>query len=198
MPAPMKTACAIYLACILPNMAAVILWDESVSGDLADDYTTPTLLTAGLGDNRVIGRLTGLDFDLDVFTVTVGAGHQLSALRLVNYTTGTPANLGFIGMQPGSNLSSPPSNFFSDPIGYVLYGTWAVGLDILPNVVVGQPFNNVNPLPAGKYAIWLNEVGPASTYEWSFEVTTIPEPGSMMLVIGGLLTPFFLRTRTRS
>lgn len=194
----MKTACALYLACILPNMAAVVLWDESIAGDLADDYTTPTLLTAVLGENRVIGRLTGLDFDLDILTVTVGAGHQLSALRLVNYTTGTLGNLGFIGMQPGSNLSSPPSSSFSDPIGYVLYGTWAIGTDILPNMVVGPPFNLTNPLPSGQYAVWLNEVGPASTYEWSFEVTTIPEPSSIMLWIGGFLTPFFLRTRPRS
>lgn len=195
---PIKVACACYLACILPNMAAVVLWDESISGDLADDYTTPTLLIAALGDNRVAGSLRGSDLDLDVFTVTIGNGHQLSAIRLINYTTGNPANVGFMGMQPGSNLSSPPGNSFPDPIGYVLYGNWAVGQDVLPTIVGGQPFNNANPLPAGQYAVWLNETGASSSYQWSFEVTAIPEPSAVIILLGSMLIPLLVRRRPLS
>lgn len=195
---PIKVAFACYFSSILPTMAAVVLWDESISGDLADDYTTPTLLNAVIGDNRVAGSLRGSDLDLDLFTLTISVGHELSAIRLINYTTGSATNVGFMGMQPGSNLSSPPSNSFSDPIGYVLYGNWAVGQDILPTIVGGKPFNGANPLPAGQYAIWLNETGASSIYQWSFEITPIPEPGAAVILIGGLLGPIFLRGRLLS
>lgn len=192
---PVKVAFACYLACALPNRAAVVLWDEAISGDLSDDYTTPTLLTTVLGDNRVVGSLRGTDLDLDLFTLTVSAGHELRAIRLVDYTTANPTNVGFMGMQPGSNLSNPPSNSFPDPIGYVLYGTWAIGQDILPTVVGGQPFNGINPLPADQYAVWLNETGASSRYQWSFEVAAIPEPGVLVMLNGCLLGTLLRRKR---
>lgn len=195
---PIKAAFACCLACNLPSMAAVVLWDESISGDLADDYTTPTLLNANLGDNRIAGGLRGSDLDLDLFTLTVSVGHELSGIRLINYNSAVTTNVGFMGIQSGSQLSSPPSNSFPDPIGYVLYGNWAVGQDILPTVVGGKPFNGVNPLPAGQYAVWLNETGSSSRYEWSFEVTAVPEPNTIIILLGGLLVPLSLRRRPLS
>ncbi len=178
-------------------MSAVVLWDETISGDLADDFSVPTQLHTVPGDNRVAGGLRGYDFDLDLFTLTVTEGYQLSGVSLISYSSGSLANQSFLGMQPGSRLSTFPNANFGDPIGYVLYGNWAVGQDVLPTIVRGRPFSDANPLPSGSYAVWLNETGEASRYEWSFQVTAIPEPRLLVSMMGGLGLTLFRRRRSK-
>ena len=59
---------------------AVVVYDESVSGDLPGTTSPLTNFVLGVGTNTVTGRvgtLTGFPFDFDSFAFTVPAGTQL-------------------------------------------------------------------------------------------------------------------------
>ena len=172
-------ACALGLALVAP--AGAVVYSESIDGELSGIHTSPTPLTLDVGSNSLLGDLAGGGTDVDLLSLVVPTGAELVAIRLAAFSGGGAGS--FFGMQPGSILSSPPSSTFPDAIGYVLISGGLVGTDVLDEVVFGPPFNFQQPLPAGEYAVWLNETGAASSYELNFEVAAIPEP-SLPAVLG--------------
>jgi hypothetical protein len=194
----MRNQIAALLAITLVPCAsgAVFIHDESLHGDLSDDYLAPTLLTPGLGISTLKG--TVVSGDRDLFTLVVAAGMRLDSLKLLNYTTDSenPDNLSYMMSQPGTTLSSPPSNDFADSIGYVGFGAWAVERNILRSITTGPPYNYAATLGQGSYAFWINETGPRSGYEFQFAVSEIPEISSWAGIL--LAAPLCFRRRRNS
>jgi hypothetical protein len=191
----MRNPIAALLALTLAHGAsgAVFVYDELLHGDISDDYLLPAVLTPGAGASTLKG--TVVDGDRDLFTLVVAAGLRLDSLRLLSYSTDSenPENLSYMMSQPGTTLSSPPSNDFADPIGYVGFGTWAVGRNVLRTITAGPPYDYAATLGPGSYAFWINETGPVSGYEFQFNVTAVPEPSTLI----GILLAAPLCTRRR-
>lgn len=191
----MKHSIVALLALILAPAAtaAVFVHVESLHGDLSDNYLIPTLLTPGAGSSTLKG--TVVDGDRDLFTLVVAAGLRLDSIKLLSYTTDSenPENLSYLMSQPGAILSSPPSNDFADPIGYVGFGAWAVGRNVMRNITVGPPYDYAATLGSGTYAFWINETGPTSGYEFQFNVTAVPEASALLGIL--LSAPICFRRR---
>ena len=171
-----------------PALAQTLFFhDEATSGDLSDNYLSPTQLTVGLGNNILTGSLSGGTNDLDLFELIVPQGLEVTAIRLLDFEGGLAGS--FLIMQPGSTLSAPPANDFSDPVGFTILSPGGVGSDLLPTIALPgitslAPFFGVDTLTEGSYAGWLNETGPSSTYSLQFEAsstTAVPEPSAALL-----------------
>jgi hypothetical protein len=158
----------------ITHAASTILWDEGVHGDLSDDFEVPSMLTVAAGENLISGIFSASDADL--FTIVVPQGLTLTRIQLTSYTHDNSDNLSFFGMQRGATLSSPPSSFFHDEIGYTLFGSWALdGTDLL--AILSSYPEVQTPLVEGKYAFWLNETSSSSASgTLSFTAEAIPEP----------------------
>ncbi len=155
---------------------SIIQFDESLSGDLSDDYLNPNTFTFQQGSNVITGGLLGGSADLDLFSFTIPSGFELNQILVNSFFGGN--NGSFLLLQPGSVLSAPPSNFFMDPIGFSIFNDTFVadGTDLLPIVTNGPPFNSIPTLSSGVYAAWLNEIDFPSLYSLDFVVTAVPEP----------------------
>jgi len=159
---------------------------EATDGDLSDDYLAPTIINITLGDNILEGGLDGGTTDLDLFRLSVPRGLEISAI-ILEAASGGGGGGSFLGLQPGSTLSSAPSNNFADFIGYGLIPASSVGTDYLPVITLPAistlpPFYGAESLEAGDYAGWLNETGDSSTYRLNFVATQVPEPSSISLL----------------
>jgi len=115
----------------MPTDSDNIVYDESVDGDLSDDGTTPTEITFGPGNNRIISdQESG---NADYFTVVIPDGYQLAAINLENYEAADDAFIGIV------NAATIDGNMASDLSGGLIYGSGDVGTDILPEM--GMQYN---------------------------------------------------------
>lgn len=173
---------------------AVVLWDESSSGDLSDNQAAPSTFTLGIGSNNVTGTVNGGTDSQDWLAFTVAAGLQLSSVTLVSYTS-TDAQ-GFTGVQSGTAFVGSPFDAGSY-LGYAHYGTGAqngslptanlVGVDILP--IMGDNVNAAPgsqgftpPLGSGNYAFLIQQLGASTIYQFDYAVTAVPEPRSQAVL----------------
>ncbi|MEL6353504.1 MAG: Ig-like domain-containing protein, partial [Cyanobacteria bacterium J06627_28] len=148
-------------------------YDEATSGDISNDPNNPLVLTLEEGTTRLTAT-TG-NSDQEYVTVTVPEGFELSSLVLESYS---PNDVAFIGVQEGDVFTQPLDNTAdtSEFLGYTLFGTSAVGTDILDNIgngsngsdFGGQGFEG--PLPAGTYTFALQQLGPESDYTLAFNL----------------------------
>jgi hypothetical protein len=190
-------AALLTLASTAPGWAAVFYHDESVAGELSHEYLLPTVFTPGAGSSVLKG--TVIAGAPDLFTLVVAAGLRLDSLALLRYTTDAenPENLSYLMSQPRATLSAPPSNDFAEPIGYVGFGEWAVGRNVLRVITAGPPYDYAATLGPGSYAFWINETGPVSGYEFQFNVAAVPEPSALWFTLIGL-PAVFLRRRVHA
>lgn len=193
-----------FVFCSSAAAQASVIYDESVSGDLSNSGTAPTVLTVGLGSNQVFGTTgkTNNTIDRDYFTFTVPAGEVLSAITVLPGTQ-TLGTLGesFIGMEAGPQVTigTSPTNA-SGLLGWLHYGIADIGVDILP--LMGSAGDGATgftaPLPSGMYSFWVQEAS-AGTVHYGFDFTiATPEPGSqstLLVGLGLLLTKLVLRSR---
>jgi hypothetical protein len=188
----------IALLSITPCMGAVFVYDEAISGDVSDNYLLPLLFSPSAGTSTIRGTIS--DSDRDLFTINIASGLSLDSIRLLSYTTDSenPENVSYLLSQPGAFLSAPPDNDFSDPIGYIGFGEWAEGREILRFLTTGPPYDYANKLGPGDYAFWVNETGPNSSYSFSFTVTenSVPEPSVFMVLL--VSVGFLCRRSNRS
>ncbi len=173
-------------------------YDEAINGDLSDAYTSPSPISIIMGSNVLSGSLAGGSNDLDLFRLDVPVGLEITEIRLLDLIGG--GNASYFMLQPGSTLSSAPSNSFGDPVGFAAIGSAGVGNDLLPTITLPgitslAPFFGAATLTAGSYAGWLNETGAASSYSLNFIASPIPEPSSVLLL--GVCAISFLSKRTR-
>jgi len=149
-------------------------YDEAVSGDISNNPSDPLDLALAQGETR-LSATTG-NGDQEYVTVTVPEGSQLASIVLESYS---PNDVGFVGVQEGSTFTQPLDNSaeLSEFLGYTLFGTSAVGTDILDNIgngsngpgFGGQGFEG--PLPSGTYTFALQQLGPESDYTLVFNTT---------------------------
>ncbi|MGI9474763.1 MAG: GEVED domain-containing protein [Rubripirellula sp.] len=171
--------------------------DEGANGTvnpLSTDHLNPTNLgSLTQGSNIVRGYVESAKSvgNVDVFTITVDAGFELSSLEVLEYAYNTPpANPNernaFLAFNDGSTF---PYNAFDLDINenpfldesQFLGGT-VFGLDDLPNegggnllpraaVVTGRGFTP--PLAAGTYTFYVQQTGPANSYALDFRVSAV-------------------------
>lgn len=136
-----KAVCAALMIFAPLAAGAVFTYDETLDGDISDNYLAPSVLTPGAGASTLKG--TVVDGDRDLFTLIVAAGLRLDSIRVLSYTTDSenPDNLSYLMSQPGFTLSSPPTNDFADAVGYVCFGKWAEGRNVLNIITVGPPYD---------------------------------------------------------
>jgi hypothetical protein len=168
------------------------LWDESMSGDLSNNQAAPSTFSLASGANNVIGTVGGGDTQ-DWITLTVPAGLQLSSLTLASYVSADVQ--GFTGVQAGTAFVGS----VNDPaayLGYAHFGTAAdngslptanlVGVDILP--IMGNPSaapgsqGFTPPLGSGSYVFLIQQLGSATSYQFGYGVTPVPEVRSQAIV----------------
>jgi hypothetical protein len=177
---------------------AIVIWDEGIQTDFSNIQASPTYLLLGNGKNTIIGSVqTGADVN-DWFTVTVPVGFQLDSL--VNSAYDSVDDQGHIGFQISSVFVGA---FNIDPsvyAGYSHFGHHAqngsnpvfnsVDMDLFPIMQVqaagSQGFSV--PLGAGDYAFIIQQTGEMTSYQFDFNVTPVPEPGTILLTGIGCMT----------
>jgi MYXO-CTERM domain-containing protein len=174
---------------------AVVVWDESVSGDLSNSGLAPTALALGPGSNVVRGltgrAVAGGTVDRDYFSITVPSGSFLNSMTVLPGTVGQgPTLVSFVGLQAGAQVTVPTSaTTAAGLMGYWLYGAPDVGKDLLPLMAV--PSNGSAgfgvPLPAGVYSFWVQDTGVGdAVYGFDLGVSAVPAPPASLLMALGL------------
>ena len=165
--------------------ADIVIWDESVHGDLSGDRLIPTPVNLALGINTLIASsLTG---DREYVRMTIPAGMNLSGIVHVSWVSTDP--LAFIGVQQGASFTEPPTGTnVANVLGYTHFGPGAgtLGLDILPAIGTGPgAIGFTPPLPGNVYTFWIQQTGASlATYRLDFVVA--PSPGTGILAAAGL------------
>ncbi len=208
-----KLARAAVFATILLIAAPALAtnYSESSSGDLSNSQTVPTTLALTSGSNVVTGTVNGSTDSQDWIAVTVPAGFQLSHYVNTIYSApggGPPADAqGFTGFDFGANFGADSPFTAGSYAGYSHFGTGAtnggvnggvatttVGVDLfgaqyMRNNVTGGSAEGATgftaPLPAGSYTFLIQQLGNSIAYGFDFQVTAVPEPGSVLLVAYG-------------
>lgn len=148
-------------------------FDEGVSGDISNDRLAPTAVALTLGSNLVQGTFGQSPVpnvrDLDYFTVTVPAGHQLDAVILTNLVAGG-ANA-FLAVQAGPVMTMPSNSVDPSPLlGWTHTYTNQVGTNLLAAMAIS------GPLAAGSYTFWSQETDTSAawSYGYNFQVFLVP------------------------
>ncbi len=162
-------------------------WNEFTDGDLSGAGAFPTLITFTEGSNLIegtMGRLNGTGpLDADVWSFTIAAGYYLTGID------------SFMAIQTGTSID------MSDPSVHLSNGLWSEEFDGFGNTYTdmmnilltpefgSSPFETfTSPLGAGIYTFWVQEVSDQVSYRIDFEVTPVPEPGSLVsLGLAGVL-----------
>jgi PEP-CTERM motif len=191
MPAPFRILSVAVLLVLSLHGRAAIVWAENINGDLSSDPAAPTPITFQLGSNIINGTVfTGTD-TRDYITFTIGAGFQLTSLRLLVYDdlgTGTPndGNTGFHAINLGAT-SFIPSVLTADQFLGGDHLNPPVGVDLLPTLasapLAGTGFTV--PLGPGTYSYLVQQTGPQVT-GYSLEFDVVPEPSSVVLAMVGI------------
>jgi MYXO-CTERM domain-containing protein len=178
-------------------------YTEASSGDLSNNGLAPTSLSFEPGSNQVIGTtgrslLTGVD--RDYFTFVVPAGYVWSAvIELPNTVVG--GSMSFFGVQAGNQVTvSPYAADATGLLGWTHFTGGQAGTDLLPLIGTGGLGSTgfTPPLPAGTYAIWVQDFNTGTaTYGFDLQITpgSVPEPGIAALALAGLVAVFSRRSR---
>ena len=184
----LKIIAGLGLGAVTSFTQAVVIYDESVNGDLPGNRLAPTLLNANLGSNEVIGSMNR-DIDIEYFTVVVQQGHQLDALVAAELVA--PDGRSFIGVQGGSQFTVTPATVqASDLLGYAHFGFQEgnIGTNILDDMGSGfgaQGFTG--PLSTGSYTFWLQNINDIANYRLDFQITAaVPEPSENAMLLAGI------------
>ncbi len=160
--------------------------------DLSNSGGSPTFLTFGAGHNIIEGSMgwNGVTLDADIWTFTIAAGYEVSAINLVTYNGPNPvAPAGhFMALAAGNTIDTAQS------VNHLSNGLWREELDGLGNtntnllaiLQAGPAFGGIGfsgNLQAGDYTFWVQEGSNfVNQYCIDFVVTPVPEPGSALLL----------------
>lgn len=174
------------------------IYDESVSGDLSNNWAAPTSLSFTPGSNEVLGSLVRPSStspgDRDYFSFTVPIGYQIQAINVLPGTVGGGSGVSFFGIDSGLSFldpnTTPNATLAASLLGYTLYGASDVGSSILPRLAASNtstpPAHGFTSLGPGTYSIWIQE-GSVGTFSYGFDVViATPEPATWLLCCAGL------------
>jgi hypothetical protein len=198
-------AAALLAWCSGANVANAATYDEAIHGDLSGTAAAPTPWVLAAGANSLVGTaganaLAGTD-DFDLVAIEVPAGHQLDSITLVSYVNPDVFAMSFIGLQAGSPWLD---GFGFDIAGYWLMGwthiqTPMAGVDLLPLIQShANPPEFTLPLPSGVYTMLLEDVDLTISYSLLYNVSAVPEPGSITLLATSIVGVTALRRRRRA
>ncbi|MBL8086934.1 MAG: hypothetical protein JNM85_02545 [Chthonomonas sp.] len=179
--------CSIAAFGLTTSSHALILWKESVNGDLSNNRLSPTALTLAGGVNVI--QATTSNGDREYFSLKVPVGCQLDKLILSDYVSNDMR--AFIGFQKGTTMTVDPNA--PDPsalLGYAHFGPGgvSVGNDLLPAMATGfGAIGFTTPLPAGDYTYWVNQLGASTNWEMQWHVSAVPEPAAIIPLTMGVL-----------
>lgn len=179
-------AAAIALAPAAVNAAN---YDESVLGDISSTPATPSTWNLEAGANILKGS-AGTSSDYDLLTFVIPAGHRLDTLFLDAHQIQGYAS--FLGIQSGATWTAGLgwSVDGTKLLGWDLFDVSSVGTDRLPQIALNgnteaQQFTP--PLGSGTYTLLLQDVQTPFTYQFTFNVSAVPEPATLGLAALGLL-----------
>jgi len=209
------------LAALASSGHAAVIWDESVDGLLSSNYNTPTAFTLVPGISSVLG-IVGTDGSAispypnanyqDFLSVTIPVGYQLSSYVCPYWYSPGGDDTGFTGVVQGPTFFG---NIFdtSNYLGWTHVGTGTfddpqdaekpvvtIGVNLLP--IMGGNYYNYGaqgfsgPLPSGTYTFLIQQQDADNYYQYDYGVTTVPEPGTLGLLVGGAILAM-QRRRTR-
>lgn len=198
-------AVALLAWCAAINPANAAMYDEAIHGDLSGTAASPTPWVLSAGANPLMGTagtnaLAGTA-DFDLVAIEIPAGHQLDSITLVSYVNPDVFAMSFIGLQAGSPWLD---GFGFDIAGFWLMGwthiqTPMAGVDLLPHIQShANPPEFTLPLPSGVYTMLLEDVDTTVSYSLLYDVSAVPEPGSIVLLATSIIGMATLRRRRRA
>lgn len=175
----------------------VVVWDESIHGDLSGNRLAPTNLSLGLGTNAVIA--TSVAGDLEYVHMSLPAGGAFTSIVLSGWIS--EDNVAFIAVQAGTVFTEPPvGTNVANLLGWTHFGPFAVppGEDLLGPM--GTGFGAIGftpPLAGSDFVFWIQQTGPApTTYRLDFNVVPTPGGAGLLWVAAGLGLSARRRRRT--
>lgn len=193
-----RTFCV--LALLAPGIGgAAVTYDEAVNGDFANANLASTGISPGTfagvladGINTIkgtFGNSTAPVRDTDVFSFTIPAGYQLTAIDLAFTTlSGDSGGGAYFGIQGGLNIGTGISTVGSNLSNALVSDSG----DLLASFAAGPEFGGTGltaPLGAGDYTIFLSETAAVVGYSMDFAVSAVnpvPEPGEWAMLLAGL------------
>ncbi len=176
---------------------AVTIYDEAIDGDFNGIVGGPTFLSPGTdigalqsGINSIFGSFgQGVGpRDDDVFTFTVPVGYVLSGMELTQFLPSSSVGGGsyvainddaFVGTglsTAAGNLSDALVSTSGDLFAEFLSGPYSFGSRI------------TQPLAAGVYSMFWSEISTSVDYQLDLELTAVPVPASVFLLITAVIS----------
>lgn len=197
-----------------PLVSQATDYNESIHGDLSNDWLNPGLLLLsygqignnGMAGNNILtgttGRVNGV-IDRDYLKVVVPTGYVWSEMLLGSQSS-MGASASFVGLASGSVMINPnTANSAIGLLGYHLYGAQDLTHDILDNMAVSSNGASgfIAPLPAGDYTLWIQELV-AGNFNYRFNLILIPVPvpepeTNAMFLIGFSILAFIERRKRK-
>jgi len=193
---------------------ATVVWNQSTNGPLSENPASPTLFTCTGGANSVVATVGGAGTgesgaDQNWVNMTVPPGLELSQVVLASYSS--TDQQGFIGVQADASFAGGENavNTASSYLGYTHYGTGATNGSLPPTNLVGDDLLSLManpalaagatgftpPLGPGSYTFLIQQIGATTNYQFDFDVTSVPEPTAIGLLV---FAPLLMHRRRRN
>jgi hypothetical protein len=174
---------------LISTAASGANYDEALLGDLSGVPAAPSSWNLTAGTNILKGS-AGTSSDYDIVSLTIPAGHRLDTLTLDAYQIQGYAS--FLGLQTGSTWTAGLGWSVNGEalLGWDLFDVGMVGTNRLPSIALNG--NTIAPqftppLGSGSYTMLLQDTASTYNYQFTFNVSAVPEPATAGIAAIGFL-----------